>query len=176
MYPKCVELRIAITDICTMHECHLLLGSNQGDRVGFLEKAHVALSRIGQLSSVSALYETEAWGLTDQPAFLNQTLCLITPLDPTELLVEILRIELELGRTRGIKYGPRTIDIDILLYEDRIHQSDQLILPHPELPNRRFALTALAEIAGSRIHPTLNCSIRELLEKCPDPLAVKRIS
>ena len=167
---------MANTDICTMHQCHLLLGSNQGNRSEFLEQARSALSDLGHVVSTSALYETAAWGLTDQPAFLNQALCLSTELAPETLLQEILSIELKLGRTRTEKYGPRTIDIDILLYGDHIHQSNTLILPHPELANRRFALTALAEIAGSSIHPVLDCSILTLLERCPDPLPVNEFS
>ena len=166
---------MANTDICTMYQCHLLLGSNQGDRTGFLEKARHALSGLGHVTATSALYETAAWGLTDQPAFLNQALCISTALPPETLLQEALNIESKLGRVRAEKYGPRTIDIDLLLYEDLIHRSNHLILPHPELPKRRFALTALAEIAGTTIHPVEQCSIQSLLERCTDPLPVKRI-
>lgn len=158
-----------------MYESYLLLGSNMGDRVAYLRLAREALAKIGSLTHQSALYETAPWGRTDQPAFLNQSLGLATALSPEELLQAILLIEIELGRMRFEKYGPRSIDIDILLYEDQIHQSETLTIPHPELPNRRFALTALAEIAASRIHPVLHQTIEELLEGCPDPLAVTRI-
>lgn len=157
-----------------MSHCYLLLGSNQGDRSGFLREARSAVSNLGNLEAASALYETAAWGMTDQPAFLNQALCITTEISAEMLMQKILDIELKLGRTRAEKYGPRTIDIDILLYEDLVHRSESLILPHPELPNRRFALTALAEIAGNLLHPVENCSIQALLEGCPDPLPVKR--
>lgn len=165
---------MANADICTMHACHLLLGSNQGDRSGFLELARHALSDLGQMEATSDLYETAAWGLTDQPSFLNQAICISTELDPEPLLQKILNIESNLGRIRTEKYGPRTIDIDILLYEDIVLRTAQLTLPHPELPNRRFALTALAEIAGSRVHPIELCTIQTLLDRCPDSLPVNR--
>jgi len=139
-----------------------------------LEQARQALSGLGPVISTSAVYETAAWGLNDQPAFLNQALCISTALTPEVLLQAILNIELQLGRIRAEKYGPRTIDIDVLLYEDLIHHSDTLVLPHPELPNRRFALTALAEIAGSMVHPVEQCTILALLDRCPDALPVNR--
>lgn len=165
---------MANPDICSMYQCYLLLGSNQGDRTGFLEQARNAITGLGKVVSVSSLYETAAWGLTDQPSFLNQALGVSTDLPAETLMEEILNIELKLGRTRAEKYGPRTIDIDILLYEDLVHRSESLTLPHPELPNRRFALTALAEIAGTQQHPVENCSIQALLERCQDPLPLNR--
>ncbi len=159
-----------------MHQAYLLLGSNQGNRVQYLDQAILALSSIGTVSNQSARYETEAWGLTDQPAFLNQAICLITDLPPFSLLDAILTIEKELGRERKQRYGPRTIDIDILLFENEVLDAERLTLPHPELPNRRFALIPLAEIAPNQIHPKQNKSIEELLQSCPDPLQVTRVN
>ena len=159
-----------------MHQVYLLLGSNQGDRISYLYRARTSLQSLGNLQACSSIYETAAWGLTTQPAFLNQALLLETDRKPLDLLQEILLIEKMLGRERKERYGPRTIDIDILLFDDLIVQHERLTLPHPELTNRRFALTALAEIGGDAVHPVLARNIGELLAQCPDPLAVTRIS
>ncbi len=158
-----------------MHEVFLLLGSNQGDRSKYLAEAIRMLGQLGEIHARSSVYETEAWGKTDQPAFLNQSVGLKTNLAPELLLQSILEIELTLGRKRQERYGPRTIDIDILLYDALIHRSQTLIIPHPELHNRRFALAALAEIAPNWVHPVLQLTITQLLEECGDPLDVKRI-
>lgn len=159
-----------------MHAAYLLLGSNQGDRPSLLEQAVAALGAIGKVQARSGLYETAAWGLTDQPAFLNQAICLNTHLKPLELLEAILDIEKELGRERIVRYGPRTIDIDILLFDQVMMQEEKLSIPHPELPNRRFALMPLAEIADQIMHPELNRTVGDLLFTCPDELAVSRIN
>lgn len=159
-----------------MHAAYLLLGSNQGDRPSLLEQATAALGGIGKVQARSGLYETAAWGLTDQPAFLNQAICLNTRLNPLELLEAILDIEQELGRERIVRYGPRTIDIDILLFDQVMLQEEKLSIPHPELPNRRFALMPLAEIADQIMHPGLNRTVGDLLFTCPDELAVSRIN
>lgn len=158
-----------------MHQAYLLLGSNQGDRTSYLNQAREALKSLGTIRQCSRCYETAAWGLTTQPAFLNQALLLETNLEPLVLLESILQIEKNLGRERKERYGPRTIDIDILLYNDLILQHERLTIPHPELANRRFALTALAEIAGNAVHPVFERSMNDLLNQCPDPLAVTRI-
>jgi len=159
-----------------MHVAYLLLGSNQGDRPSLLEQAIAALGGIGEVQARSGLYETAAWGLTDQPAFLNQAICLNTRLKPLELLEAILDIEKELGRERIVRYGPRTIDIDILLFDQVMLEEEKLSIPHPELPNRRFALMPLAEIADQILHPGLNRTVGDLLFTCPDELAVSRIN
>jgi len=108
--------------------------------------------------------------------FLNQALAIETTLAPSTLLQQLLAIEKTIGRMREEKYGPRIIDIDILLYNDTIQDSPSLKLPHPELPNRRFALTPLAEIAPLLIHPVVQKTITELLEICPDKLPVEKYS
>lgn len=158
-----------------MHQVYLLLGSNQGDRISYLRQARTALRSLGNVQASSSIYETAAWGLTTQPAFLNQALLLETDRKPLDLLQEILLIEKMLGRERKERYGPRTLDIDILLYDDLVLQHERLTLPHPELTNRRFALTALCEIAGTAVHPVFEQTLDELLTQCPDPLTVTRM-
>lgn len=160
-----------------MYTAYLLIGGNLGDREKNLQQAaELAEAECGDLIAVSAVYETAAWGLTDQPAFLNQVLVLHTLLEPAELMHRLLQIEQQLGRTRTEKMGPRTIDIDILLIDDLIIQSDNLTVPHPSLPLRRFALVPLAEVAAKRVHPVIRKTISELLTDCPDTLDVRKIS
>ena len=160
-----------------MNTAWLLTGSNMGTREDYLSAAKREIGlQCGTVQKESSIYETAAWGKTDQPAFLNQALEIITPLNARQLIRRLLKIEKQLGRIREEKYGPRLIDIDILMYGDEIHQYDLLKLPHPELPNRRFALLPLAEIAADVIHPVLQQSIYRLLAICPDPLEVKKLS
>lgn len=159
-----------------MNKAYLLTGGNMGDRAANLARARVLLeSQCGNIVAASALYETEAWGKTDQPAFLNQALALETELKAPQLIRRILKVEKQMGRIREEKYGPRIIDIDILLFNDETYYYHFLRLPHPEMQNRRFALLPLAEIAPDVMHPVLHKSVRELLELCPDKLAVKKI-
>ena len=159
-----------------MQNAYLLTGGNTGDRQQFLASALKALeAACGKIIAVSALYETEAWGLNDQPPFLNQAIELQTALSPQALLECILAIEIQLGRVRDQKYGPRTIDIDILLYGREVINEPGLVIPHPHLPNRRFALECLNDIASSFVHPVLHKSIRTLLEECPDSLTVHKL-
>ena len=159
-----------------MHQAYLLLGSNLGDRDQIFNQAIESLVTLGRVLAVSGRYETAAWGRRDQPGFLNQALLLQTTLEPPLLLDSILSIERQLGRERKERYGPRTIDIDILLYDYLIVQTEKLMIPHPELPNRRFALTALTEIAPNYLHPEKNQTIQELLLNCSDPLPVHLLS
>jgi 2-amino-4-hydroxy-6-hydroxymethyldihydropteridine diphosphokinase len=158
-----------------MNKSYLLIGGNTGNRSGFLEKAagHINISA-GTITRYSAVYETAAWGKTDQAAFLNQALELETALDAPTLMETLLRIEEQLGRRRLEKYGPRVIDIDMLLYNDAVIHTPLLTVPHPELANRRFALEPLNEIAGAYVHPLIKKTIRQLLQECPDPLPVKK--
>ena len=156
-----------------MNKAYLLIGGNTGDRKRYLKQAIAAIQqKAGTVVKCSRLYETAAWGKTDQPAFLNQCLFLHTPLTPEALLDCILQIESQLGRIRTEKYGPRTIDIDILLFNHLILDHPRLRLPHPELPNRRFALAPLQELAPRYRHPELQQTITQILKTCPDPLPV----
>lgn len=159
-----------------MNKAYLLTGGNLGDR-----KANLALARdlisqhCGDIASASGLYQTAAWGLTEQPPFLNQALELNTSLNARQLIRKLLKIEKMMGRVRSEKYGPRIIDIDILLFNNEKHNYHFLKLPHPEMANRRFALMPLAEIAPGFVHPTLNKTILELLNETPDQLEVTRV-
>lgn len=160
-----------------MNKAYLLIGGNTGDRKGYLDQAIAAIEQqAGVVVRQSRIYETAAWGKTDQPAFLNQCLLLQTRLDPEALLECLLQIETGLGRLRTEKYGPRTIDIDILLYDQLICQTARLTLPHPELPGRRFALTPLQELAPRLKHPVLQKTISALLKACTDPLPVRAVN
>lgn len=160
-----------------MNKAFLLTGGNQGNRMETLEKACSIISTTcGVILKKSAIYETAAWGKEDQPAFLNQCLQISTSLTAAELLEKLLSIEKQMGRERKEKYGPRIIDIDILFFNKEIINSSQLIVPHPEIQNRRFALVPLQEIAPRFVHPVLNKTITKLLAECPDPLPVKKYS
>lgn len=152
-----------------MITAYLLTGSNLGNRKDFLEEAsHLLSQRVGQCKNTSSLYETAPWGKTDQPPFLNQAIQLETSLSPEELLHALLKIELELGRTRTEKYGPRTIDIDILLYGNEVIEQPELQIPHPQLANRRFALLPLVELNPQGVHPVSGMTMKALLDQCPD--------
>jgi 2-amino-4-hydroxy-6-hydroxymethyldihydropteridine diphosphokinase len=160
-----------------MNDAYLLTGGNMGDRLSFLTKAAAAIGQhCGTIVAASSIYETEAWGKSDQGAFLNQVLRVETTLTARELLDQILSIESLLGRKRAVKYGPRYIDIDILLFNDDVISEPGLSIPHPEMQHRRFALVPLSEIAASKIHPLFGKSITELLEGCEDSLAVYKFS
>ena len=152
---------------------YLLIGSNQGDREALLAQAVEKINKtIGRVKEKSKLYETQAWGVTDQPDFLNQALAVDTTLHAQKVLDEILNIEKEMGRVRTQKWTERTIDIDILMYDDLVIQTPTLTIPHPALQERNFALIPLMEIAGEVEHPVLHLTIEEIYFDCKDPLDV----
>jgi len=160
-----------------MNTAYLLTGGNLGNRQQFLRDAAASIeTNCGRVSRLSAIYETEAWGKTDQPSFLNQALELETGLQPDTLIKELLAIEEKLGRRRTEKYGSRTIDIDILLFNDDVIDIPCLCIPHPRMAERRFVLLPLSEIAADKIHPVYRVPIVRLLADCQDPLAVKKFS
>ena len=159
-----------------MNKAYLLIGGNLGDRQQNLEKARSILNQhCGTIINVSSVYETDAWGNTEQPAFLNQAVEIETDFNAKKLMRWILKAEKIMGRTRNEKYGPRNIDIDILLFNEEVHYYTFLKVPHPELHNRRFALVPLAEIAPDVKHPVFNKSIYMLLKECKDELSVRKI-
>ncbi|MEQ1677633.1 MAG: 2-amino-4-hydroxy-6-hydroxymethyldihydropteridine diphosphokinase [Chitinophagaceae bacterium] len=160
-----------------MNNAYLLTGGNLGNREENLAKATELIGEsCGTIIAASALYETAAWGNTEQPAFLNQALKIETDLNAKQLIRRILKAEKQMGRTREEKYGPRIIDIDILLFNNEKHNYPFLKVPHPEMQNRRFVLIPLAEIAPDEIHPVFKKSITQLLVECPDELPVKKYS
>jgi len=160
-----------------MKEVYLLIGGNIGDRFFFLGEAKRLISQqCGPISSSSAVYETAAWGKEDQPAFLNQVLVIHTALGPVELMAAILVIEQQMGRLRRERNGERNIDIDILYYENEVHELPELTIPHPRIYMRKFALIPLLELNPAKIDPVHNKTIQALLEACPDSLEVKELS
>lgn len=157
-----------------MNKSYLLLGSNEGNRLDWFKKAMQQIEQtVGKVVAKSSLYETAAWGLEEQPDFLNMAICVETALSAQQLLVAIQKVELNLGRQRILKWGQRTLDIDILFYNHDIINDPQLTIPHPLLQERRFVLAPLHDIAASFIHPILNKSIAQLLQSCPDTLPVR---
>lgn len=155
---------------------YLLLGSNLGERELLLENAlQLIEQKVGPIFARSAIYETAAWGKTDQPGFLNLAIGVETLLSAENLLKTVLNIEKKLGRVRHEKWGARLIDIDIILYGEAVIAIDGLLqIPHIEMQNRRFVLQPLAEIAAEVIHPILKQSVAELFAKLNDPLMVNK--
>jgi 2-amino-4-hydroxy-6-hydroxymethyldihydropteridine diphosphokinase len=153
------------------------MGSNLGDRAGYLLLAVRGMLDAGlNVIRLSSIYETEAVEYENQPKFLNLVAELrgSTLPPPDQLLARLLRIEYALGRTRDIAKGPRTIDLDLLIFKDTRVDTEFLTLPHPRLQARRFVLVPLSELAPGLVHPVLNQPIRELLEKTPDKSEVNR--
>ena len=158
-----------------MNKAYLLIGGNMGSREAYLSAATEQIGKYcGIIHRISSIYQTAAWGMEDQEAFLNQVLEVHTALPAKTLLQQILIIEEALGRRRELKYGPRIIDIDILFFNDDIVKTDSLTIPHPHMQNRRFVLEPLAEIAAGKVHPVLHKTVATLLAECPDKLAVQK--
>ncbi len=154
----------------------LLLGSNMGDSVQLLAEAKMQLElQVGKLLQASALYQTAAWGNTEQSDFINQVIKMETTLDPQKLLGTILAIEKEMGRLREVKWGPRTIDIDILYYDQEVINLPELKIPHPNLHQRAFTLVPLCEIEPLWLHPVLHRTNRQLLMAIDDVLSVHKL-
>lgn len=154
-----------------MNGIYLLLGSNMGNRLEYLKEAEQQLIRQGiQVMDESSIYETEPWGKENQDWFLNVILQVECSQGPLELLETILSVEKSLGRIRKEKWGERCIDIDILYYHDEILETDQITVPHPGIPDRKFALIPLSEMCPLETHPTLNQNQMELLAACTDEL------
>ncbi len=172
-----------------MAKCFLSLGSNLGDRAGNLAKAITKLSvTCGSLKLSSPIYETEPWGVTGHPWYLNQCVEIETNDEPFTFFTKLQKIEKEFGRgnfpklTRqslqqpALQPVPRTLDIDLLLYGDIILESPLLKIPHPRMHLRRFVLQPLNDIAPETIHPVFKKPVKKLLEECADKSEVKRFS
>jgi len=158
-----------------LHLVYLSLGSNVGDREAHLRDALARLGATGRVIAVSSFYETEPVEFTHQPWFLNCAVALETGQTPQQLMTALLAIEEEMGRRRVQKKGPRSIDIDILLFDDVVMDSKDLVIPHPAMHERRFVLEPLAEIAPDVIHPVLKKMISELRDALAAGQAVRKI-
>ena len=159
-----------------MNKAYLLTGGNLGNRLDNLYKASDYIEQYcGKIVRRSSVYETAAWGLKEQPDFYNQALQLETLLSAHKLIEQLLFIENKMGRKREIKMGPRTIDIDILFFNNDIINEPKLIIPHPRMQDRRFVLMPLAEIASVFIHPVIHKTVAQLLKECTDELNVYKI-
>ena len=153
-----------------MNRIYLSLGSNLGDRKKNLEKGRVLLEELaGMIMAESAVYETEPWGFCSDMNFYNQAISLLSDLNPPQLLHTIHEIEGRCGRKPDSeRNAPRTLDIDILFFNDKIINTQELVIPHPSLHLRRFVLVPLAEIAPQLVHPLLQMKIGEMLHFCRD--------
>jgi 2-amino-4-hydroxy-6-hydroxymethyldihydropteridine diphosphokinase len=152
---------------------YLSLGSNLGARAVNLEMAISRLEELGRVKAVSSFYETEPVEVTDQPMFLNCAVALETELMPRMLMRAVLDIEREMGRRRTQAKGPRTIDIDILLYGNAVIVTRDLVIPHPRMAERRFVLQPLADLAPDLRHPVTRQTVREMLAALPDTVEVR---
>ena len=160
-----------------MNTAYLLLGGNLGDKKTNLQVAikHLQLS-VGDVVKTSSVYETEPWGFEHEESFLNQVLLVETKNTAYQLLKKVLAIELKMGRTRSTeRYSGRTIDIDLLFFNDDVINETNLIVPHPRIQERKFALVPLNELIPNYIHPVYQKNISQLLAECDDQLLVKQI-
>jgi 2-amino-4-hydroxy-6-hydroxymethyldihydropteridine diphosphokinase len=157
-----------------MNLAYLLIGGNLGDRIQNLTiaRSHVE-KEIGNIIKSSSIYETASWGIMAQPDFLNQVILVETKFSPEKIMELVLYIENNMGRVRTHKNASRVIDIDILFFNDAIINHEGLIIPHPEIRNRKFALIPMNEIAPRYIHPVFKIRIKNLLSTSADTLDVR---
>ena len=158
-----------------MNGIYLLFGSNLGDRlIQFADAVRLLQEHGIEIKRFSTIYETEPWGILDQPKFLNMVVEVETELLANQLLEKCLLVERQLGRKREVKWGARTIDIDILFYRDCIISSDSLKVPHPGIQDRLFTLIPLCELAGDEMHPELQLPLKRLLNNMTNDHSCKR--
>jgi|LakMenE18May11ns_1017448.scaffolds.fasta_scaffold9927789_2 2-amino-4-hydroxy-6-hydroxymethyldihydropteridine diphosphokinase len=150
----------------------ILLGSNLGNRLANLKQAIASIASFSTILQQSNIYQTAAWGNTDQADFLNQAIEIQTNQTAENLMHALLAIESQMGRVRLQKWEPRIIDLDIIFYESAIHTTDFIQIPHPEMQNRAFVLKPLLDLIPHFEHPILKQNITQLWEKCPDQLEV----
>jgi 2-amino-4-hydroxy-6-hydroxymethyldihydropteridine diphosphokinase len=148
------------------HTVYLSLGSNLDNRLANLKQAIFSLSPQMNVKAKSEVYETPPWGYEDQPMFLNQAVQAETYLEPEPLLRHLKRLEIALGRKTTFRFGPRSIDIDILFFDDLIMETPSLIIPHPHVHERGFVLLPMMDIAPDLVHPVKKKSIREMIALC----------
>jgi 2-amino-4-hydroxy-6-hydroxymethyldihydropteridine diphosphokinase len=157
------------------YTAHLLLGTNMGKRCKYLHFGLKMIQKqVGNICSTSSIYETAAWGVTNQRDFLNQALLVQTSHQPEELLIILQAIEEQAGRQRTIHWGPRTLDIDIIAIDNLVIQSERLNIPHPAMKQRRFVLQPLADIIPDWLHPTFGLTYAQMLALCEDNTAIKK--
>jgi 2-amino-4-hydroxy-6-hydroxymethyldihydropteridine diphosphokinase len=153
---------------------YIALGSNMGDKMATCQQALEYLRKNGRITHVSSFYRTEPVGYPDQEDFVNAVVEMETDLSPLALLAACHVIEDSLGRNRLVHWGPRTIDLDILLYGDKIIDTAELTIPHPLMTSRGFVLVPLCEIAPQALHPVLMKTVDQLLRKLRDPHQISR--
>jgi len=158
-------------------EVYLSLGSNLGDRLGFLKRGIDLISEVPELKiqKVSSVYETEPVGYAAQPDFLNLAVSILTTIDPRKLLQTLKEIEMKIGRIHRQRWHEREIDIDIIFYGDELVNSDELVIPHPRMHLRKFVLQPLNEIASNFVHPSRQKTVSQLLSDCPDNSQINRL-
>lgn len=150
------------------------LGSNQGDRELNLKNSIKLLnSRVGKVLNTSGIYESEPWGVKNQNYFLNQVIEIETHIDPNDLLNICKNIEYDMGRKPEIRWGKRAIDIDILYYQSKVINQEKLIIPHKLMHERKFVMIPLNDLSENHLHPILNITNKEILNKCIDSCKVK---
>ena len=159
------------------NQVYLLIGGNLGDRFTLLNQAKKSIEEnIGELVKESSIYETAPWGFVSDQNFLNQVLIVSTTLTPFMVLEKCQIIENELGRKRqSEQYASRTMDIDILFYNDQIVNESNLIIPHEHLHKRRFTLEPLVELSPDLVHPIINKTLKEILQNCKDESEVRKL-
>jgi 2-amino-4-hydroxy-6-hydroxymethyldihydropteridine diphosphokinase len=149
-----------------MPTAYIGIGSNLGIREKNCKDAISLLMKDGiAIVKLSSMIETEPWGVTDQPKFINMAIKAETGLEPEELLKVLKKTETAMGRSPGTRWGPRVIDLDILFYDDLVIKTADLEVPHPGIKEREFVVRPLAEIAPEKVHPVLQKSLKMLLEE-----------
>ncbi|MDD4848704.1 MAG: 2-amino-4-hydroxy-6-hydroxymethyldihydropteridine diphosphokinase [Bacteroidales bacterium] len=152
------------------NEVFLLIGGNLGDRLFLIEQAEILIEKnIGNIIQKSSIYESEPWGFETEHLFLNAVVVTETDQSPQEVLNQAQTIEILLGRKRSLQgYSARTMDVDILFFNDAVMETEKLIIPHPKLSERKFTLLPLCEIAAAKMHPIAQLTIKDLLLNCSD--------